>query len=245
MNLLVDLGNTRIKWHDGAPENTSHAQKYRGAALTGKLNKLWGGMKTPSGIWVCNVAGEKIGATLTQWTLEHWKIEPHFVCSTAGELGVRNAYANPDQLGADRWVAMVAAHKLYRGAVCVVDCGTAMTLDVVAEDGEHLGGIIVPGISLMRDSLLRKTKGIAEVNGASASLLARTTGDAVAAGTLYAAVATIDRIVMDVTQELNGSLNCIVTGGDAETIAPLLGVATQHDPDLVLKGLALLAGASA
>ncbi len=245
MNLLVDLGNSRIKWHDGVPENTSHAEKYRGGTLGGKLNKLWGKLKTPSGIWVCNVAGDKVGETLAHWTLENWGLQPHFARTQVQALGVRNAYAQPTQLGVDRWVAMIAAHKLYRGAVCVVDCGTAMTLDVVAQDGEHLGGIIAPGISLMRDSLLRRTKGIVPTQGASASLLARSTADAVAAGTLYAGVATIDRVVTDVANELGGKLICVITGGDAATIAPLLSIHTQHDTDLVLKGLTLLAGESA
>ena len=137
---------------------------------------------------------------------------------------------------------VVAAHASQRGACCVVDCGTAITLDVLAGDGLHLGGLILPGITSMRRSLTKDTAGIRDVEGEPRILLARSTGAAVAAGTLYAAVALVDRVVNDVANELHQPVACLITGGDAPQVRPLLAVHSVLRQDLVLHGLALLAG---
>ena len=156
--------------------------------------------------------------------------------------GVSNAYTSPERLGADRWATLVAAHHLYPGPSCVVDCGTAVTIDAVAGTGEHLGGLILPGLTMMRQALVENTQGIGRVATGDVSLLARNTDDGVTAGTLYALVAALDRIVADVAAELDGEVALLLTGGDAGMLLPLLQDSWQHEPDLVLQGLAVIAG---
>jgi type III pantothenate kinase len=101
--------------------------------------------------------------------------------------------------------------------------------------------LILPGLALMRRSLLEGTAGVRPVGDADVSLLARNTAGAVAAGTLYAVVATVDRIGADLAAELGGRVEALLTGGDAPLLLPLLGRRWRHEPDLVLRGLAVLA----
>ncbi|OGT21933.1 MAG: hypothetical protein A2V90_05485 [Gammaproteobacteria bacterium RBG_16_57_12] len=150
---------------------------------------------------------------------------------------------HPDRLGADRWAALIAVRQRIEVAACIVDCGTAITIDVLSGQGEHLGGLIVPGIQMMRNSLASGTKGVRSSENAMSkvSLLARDTGAAVFGGTLYAAVAVIDRVISDVSEAMNMELTCVLTGGNAPEVKPLLAHACIYEPDLVLQGLARVA----
>src|SRR3569832_603245 len=130
---------------------------------------------------------------------------------------------------------------------CIVDAGTAITLDDLSTDGHHLGGLIMPGIELMRRSLLERSEGIraatASPERGDITLLARDTQSGVDGGTLYAAVAAIDRVMQDVGTELGETLTRVITGGDAERLLTLLHGQYHHVPDLVLHGLAIIAEA--
>src|SRR5699024_7332781 len=163
--------------------------------------------------------------------------------------GIRNAYSKPETLGIDRWLALIAVRQRYRnanrdGVICIIDCGTAITVDVLAANGQHLGGLIVPGLAMMPKLLADNTAGIDKTDNKSQwehSLLASTTDTAVSAGAFYAAVAFIDRVSGDVAVETNGEVKRIITGGDAPRILPLLKDKYEHLPDLVLWGLAQVA----
>lgn len=248
MILLIDIGNSRVKW----------AGLQRGKRATGHsaprppeneweafAAMAWGTLRAPKKILVCNVAGQNHAEALRAWTLQHWQVEPRFILAQTAAYGVHNAYTVPERLGADRWVALIAARARWKTALCVVDAGTAITLDVIDADGAHLGGLILPGIEMMRRSLLERSEGIRLAADTPApgdiSLLARDTRDGIDGGTLYAAVAAIDRIIADTGAALNLSLTRVITGGDAETILPLLAGPYHHVPELVLDGLAVIA----
>ncbi|MCU0934901.1 MAG: type III pantothenate kinase [Gammaproteobacteria bacterium] len=241
--LVADVGNTRLKWANAAEgELTGHgAAEHAGSGLAQVLEDAWGRLRKPSRLVVANVAGPTAAGILTGWALGRWGLTPELVVPCAAAGGVRNAYPEPERLGADRWAALVGARALCADAACVVDCGSAITADALATDGEHLGGLIVPGLALMRRSLLEGTAGVRPVGDADVSLLARNTAGAVAAGTLYAVVATVDRIGADLAAELGGRVEALLTGGDAPLLLPLLGRRWRHEPDLVLRGLAVLA----
>ena len=139
--------------------------------------------------------------------------------------------------------ALIGARSLSAEAACVVDCGTAVTADALSAHGEHLGGLILPGLVLMRHSLLAGTADVRPSGAADVALLARNTAGAVLAGTLYALVAAVDRIAADVSAEIDGKVELFLTGGDAALLLPLLGRRWRHEPELVLRGLAVLADA--
>jgi type III pantothenate kinase len=197
----------------------------------------------PAGICIANVAGTQLAQQLSGWIETRWGITPVFIATTGQACGVTNAYAVPGSLGVDRWAALIGAHHHGGGATCIVDCGTAITLDMLAADGVHQGGLILPGIEMMKQMLLKNT---AVVNTSTtqqvAKLFAMSTGDAVNSGALYMAAAAIDRTVGDMAEALGIAADVIITGGDASRIATLLAMPVRHDPELVLKGLAILAG---
>jgi len=126
-----------------------------------------------------------------------------------------------------------------------VDCGTAATIDVLQQNGQHLGGLILPGIALMRSALLDGTTVVIDNSEESNSMLfARNTHDAIQGGGLYAMIATIDRVFQDVEAELGVEVKRVLTGGDASTLLPLLQGDIKYLPDLVLQGLFVIASES-
>lgn len=249
MILLLDAGNSRLKWatlrnghfeHGGSLEQTDEAIKECASAA-------WGNLDAPEAVLVANVAGEPLRRALNSWVKRRWKLTPEYVAATAEQFGIRNAYNEPARLGVDRWLALLAARELFTGPLCVVDCGTALTVDVLAQDDRHLGGLIIPGMQLMRDALTARAEGIRGqidlATHAQVTLLGTDTGSAVAGGTLYAEVAFIDRIFADLRAELGPELRCVITGGDAQRLQPLLGCRAHYEAELVLLGLARVARA--
>jgi type III pantothenate kinase len=184
--------------------------------------------------------------------------EPQFIRSARRAAGVRNGYVDPWRLGADRWVALVGARLARPGrALCIVDAGTALTIDLLDAKGVHQGGLLVPGPELMVDALLGQTAGIRKRAGAGfnrkaglgkpgreqPAVFGRSTRDGLAAGALLAAAALIDRACLEARAQLGVRPLLLLSGGAAPAIAPLLRTRAQASEELVLAGLASLAGA--
>lgn len=242
MNLFIDLGNTRLKWvFSQAGIWRPEALVYRGADFAAHLDRVFGGKQAPAGVWVCCVAGESARQTLANWTEARWGRLPVFIQSKAATLDVRNGYRDPGSLGADRWMALLAARQLVPGPVCVIDCGTAVTVDALAADGQFLGGVILPGLELMRHALVHGTSGLVSSEGSAATCQARSTADAIAAGVLYGLCGAIERIVTEHRALLGAEARVVLTGGDADRLKEYLGFAVMHVPDLVLRGIARVA----
>ena len=247
MNLLVDLGNTRLKW---ALAHADHWHAGAGVVYAGglpqALDNAWGNMASPDLIVNSSVAGSTHDATLRQWIGAHWPATPsHFISSPRSGFGIRNSYAEPVRLGCDRWAALVGARRQVDGAVCVVDCGTAVTLDALSADGVFLGGVILPGLALARQSLLACAPGIRATDGSDASCFARSTADGVAAGTQFGLAGAVERIAHEFAVQLGDTQQIILTGGDALALGRQLkgrfSYVIHHEPELVLKGLAVIA----
>jgi type III pantothenate kinase len=247
MNLLIDLGNTRLKWalaHDGhwhAGAGIVYAEGLRRA-----LDTAWNGMAAPDRIVVASVAGGAHDETLRHWISARWPAAPlHFISSPRTGFGLTNSYHEPARLGCDRWAALVGARRVTDRPLCVVDCGTAVTLDALSVDGVFIGGVILPGLALARQSLLARAPGIRETDGRDASCFARNTADGVAAGTLFGLAGAVERIVHEFSAQLGHTLEIMLTGGDAAVLRAQLegrfSYALRHEPELVLKGLAVIA----
>ncbi len=245
MKLLIDVGNTAVKWglcEAGVIVKSGHYM-HRGSDVGVLAEQYWSGLSVPAGICIANVAGTQLAQQLSGWIETRWGITPVFIATTGQACGVTNAYAVPGSLGVDRWAALIGAHHHGGGATCIVDCGTAITLDMLAADGVHQGGLILPGIEMMKQMLLKNTAVVnTSTTQQAAKLFAMSTGDAVNSGALYMAAAAIDHTVGDMAEALGIAADVIITGGDASRIATLLAMPVRHDPELVLKGLAILAG---
>lgn len=245
MILLLDAGNTSVKWGlcKAGDIVTGGSFIHRGKNVNDLADRSWSELKMPAGIYIANVAGEDTAKQLSGWIVKQWGITPVFISTTGQACGVTNAYAVPEHLGVDRWAALIGAHHQGNSALCIVDCGTAITVDMLAADGMHQGGLILPGVEMMKRMLLKNTAvKSTSCTQASANLFAMDTEDAINSGALYMAVAAIDRIVADMAATPGAHPDVVLTGGDASRILTLLACPARHDPELVLKGLAILAG---
>jgi type III pantothenate kinase len=243
VRLLVDAGNSRLKWACAAAPGAwrSDARALPAASLGALLEEIWCGLETPEQVVLCSVLDPQRSGELEQWMGRRWGCVPMRVHAQRELLGVINHYRVPASLGADRWAALIAARHGYQGSVCVVDCGSAVTVDALSGQGEFLGGVILPGLAMSRRALFAGTAGVQAIEGEAGSCFARATGDAVAAGTLFGLAGAIERVIEEQCRVLGPNTQTILTGGDAVTLAALLRLPAVHDPDLVLRGLDLIA----
>jgi type III pantothenate kinase len=153
-----------------------------------------------------------------------------------------NGYTDPQRLGADRWAAVIGAFHSIGGPSCVIDAGTAITVDAVDKAGRHLGGLIAPGPQTTRRALAGATAALRDLGEGELALLCKDTRSAVTSGGWYAAAGFIEHIAAMLRKELGSELKFLLTGGDAERLKELLRTPLTLAPDLVLQGLAVLAG---
>jgi len=250
VNLLIDIGNSRVKWllHDHV-ENSfclSGAMHRDKSDLHALFCEHWGHLDCPDRILVSNVSGLNIADNLDAWIEKEWHVEAEYVKTEAFSHGVQNAYSDYRKLGVDRWMAIIAAWHRYRRheeAICVVDCGTATTIDGISGTGQHLGGFILPGYTMMRKVLVNNTSDINTVRQTIPLItFSNTTEQGVNSGCYIAMLAAIDRVVTSMKDDYGGQLRCIITGGNAELVIKQLAAEMEYEPDLVLHGLAVFSG---
>ena len=239
MILAIDAGNTLVKWglHDG--RNWQSIGSVAHLELV-SVAKIWRSFEPPESIVISNVAGEKIRSELSV-LVSHLHREPHWIVAKDEECSVINGYRHPAQLGSDRWASLIAARAMYGGSCLVVSVGTAMTVDALSGEGKFLGGIIVPGPQLMVDALTGRTAGIRLRTGAKFQQLPDNTADAVYSGSRQALAGAIEQIrgIM-MEMQLEEPL-CILSGGGAAEIEPLLRMPYRVVENLVLEGLIRIA----
>lgn len=253
MRLLVDVGNTRLKWRLGG--QGSVAIVHRGQALNELLFQSWAGLEQPAGVIVASVAGRAVREAVLEQAATLWPNVPvRFLTSSGQCCGVRVAYQQPERFGVDRLAALVAARdRAGKRPLIVVDAGTAVTLDALDAKGIHLGGMIMPGLRLLRESLLTGTEnvdaGTHDERGTpgrtwAGGLLQASTHAAVMSGVQCMLLGGVERAILEATQLLGGDVWLGVTGGDAEIIARQLDLQHAWIPDLVLDGVALMASSN-
>lgn len=246
MTLLIDIGNTRIKWArlDGACSSEMSALAHADVDAAKVHTALIANAARPKRVVASNVAGARIGELVAACIREAWGLEVEYVRTQATTAGVRNGYRDPTKLGVDRWMAVVGAYAMQRRAACVVSVGTAMTVDTVDATGLHRGGLITPGPELMAAALFRNTSDIArhaERGESAASLFADNTRGAVEQGAMHALAALVDRAVEGFAGQIGQTPALILTGGAADRIVPAIRTPHVLTPDLVLRGLAVAA----
>ncbi len=238
--LLVDIGNSAIKWTASeAPAliGPVNSRIHRDQDLLTLLDQHWSGMRKPDVIWVASVAGCVGLQHLSSWTRRSWGIDPVTVSSEPLAFGVQSGYVDYRLLGVDRWLAMIAAFQRCARACCVVDCGTAATVDVVNAQGVHLGGYILPGVHSSRRALLEFTKIPRIKHTGTTSDIGVDTATAVELGGRLAVVGVIKH-AMNVVRGNDPSAGLFVAGSEAGLLRQWLPQETQWAPHLVLEGLA-------
>lgn len=157
------------------------------------------------------------------------------------KTGLRIRTDNPQEVGADRIINSVAAHRAYPGNAIVIDFGTATTLDVVTEEGDYLGGVICPGPALGAEALSLRAARLPRVDlQVPGKVIGRNSIDSIRSGLLHGHAAMVDGLVRRIEDELGRPVQVIATGGLATILGPLLARLDAVEPDLTLEGLRLV-----
>lgn len=241
--LLIDAGNSRIKWGwvEGSAILATAAAAREGDGLPEAMLAAWS-ERHPQRVIVSNVAGPRFAETLRAWCSQRWAIRPEFAAPQRCGYGVDTRYSEPGRLGVDRWLALIAVRDM--APVVVVDCGTAVTLDYLDPSGSHRGGVILPGLRLMQESLYRRAPGIRrESNGrgpGAGELLGIDTVECIEHGSRNAVVGGIEQTVAQWRRAF-GRFRLVICGGDAPVIQSLSKEEYHSEPHLVLRGLQIIA----
>jgi type III pantothenate kinase len=249
--LLMDVGNSRVKWgvlDGGEIRRTGHISQERihDKGLQVLTTRIPNHVDK---VLISNVAGTTFGTRLSGVVGMHCECDVRFARTARRGWGVTNSYTQPRRMGVDRWVAMVGAWAEVQSSCLVVDVGTAMTIDAIDDDGQHLGGQIIPGVTTMASSLSSATSDIPEVRPAPGrgcadlGMFGRNTASAVREGAQNAVVGAVDRAIR--TLQSNAYAPAVVlTGGDSSRILNALCESPLHRPHLVLQGLAQMLDAA-
>ena len=240
MQLLIDAGNTRIKWALTDIDHVVGEWYTMGSVVhadLGKLKQAWSAQKIKR-VLISNVAGDSIASQLRK-TLAELNVPESSLTwfrAQAECAGVRNAYAQPTQLGSDRFASLIGARHRYVGQrLLVVTCGTATTIDALETDGIFVGGMILPGLATMATSLAVNTALLPSVDKADrARVFADNTHDAIISGCLSAQAGAIMYAYQQRTDPL---ARCVLSGGAAQYLGPYLPMPFDAVDNLVLLGL--------
>lgn len=254
MLLLIDAGNTRIKW--GVPQLKTALtnalpdwQQVDSVTHTeiATLGERWKQYPVTR-VLISNVAGEAVKAQLSDILARIFPaLQPYWLTSQAQLAGLKNQYRQPQRLGCDRFASAIAAHYLYpQQNLIVATCGTATTVDAVSADGVFTGGMILPGLKLMAESLARNTAQlpqVAESIGVN-QLFADNTDQAIVSGCIHAQTGAITLAYQAFAAEQKTAVTCLISGGAAPYLLPHLSFDSRHIANLVLTGLYVVAQSS-
>ena len=240
MYLLIDIGNQNAKWQFGDEKGTFPSQH---SELNQNLTQSLGHLNHVSGVLFVTVADQTCTAILQSFASAKWNVEASQITSKVEQCGVKNCYREISELGADRWAALIGAWSLYQSAAIIVDSGTAVTVDALTAQGEFIGGSILPGIELARDSLWRRAPGIHEFYALSPELPAQSTVEAVSSGVVYTTVGGVELLVDKYSELVGNAPKLLLTGGTCSLIAEHSSYNFEMVSNLTLIGLNVISRA--
>ncbi len=239
MRLLLDVGNMRVKWalaHNSTDEVVD----------SGVLADDWSDLACFAGeidsVWVSCVASSSVLESLKSKVQQYFEIACNVVTVSSEKAGMKNNYADLRKLGVDRWVAALGARSVApKGALIVIDAGTAVTIDLVSAKNCFEGGVILPGFTTMHDALIGRTARIESHRTPVHSVIGKNTRDCVNSGVQYGLIGAIERVVFEIAVELEKEQpRIILTGGDAEAIAAGSKLEVELQSNIIFHGLMLL-----
>ncbi len=244
MFLLIDAGNTRIKWALVAPDAAPGAWLQQGVAEHNALPAGLISQHAVRAVWIANVAGASVRAYLQEVLQAALPGVPlHWFAASSGACGVENGYREPTQLGCDRFAAAIGARRLFPGqALLVANCGTATTLDAISAAGRFVGGMILPGLGTMAASLNRQTAQLPPVQYSQPGVLhlADNTEQAIISGCIAAQIGAIEQ-GLRLMRGHSPQVLCILSGGAAQVLSAALSEPHRVQDYLVLHGLQAVA----
>jgi type III pantothenate kinase len=241
MRLFVDIGNTAVKWTTDVSLQSDSVERRPIEPSLQAMFTAWESYEQPDGVYISSVLQAERKSAIQNWVENQWGLKPFWAETRAAELGVKNGYREPTQLGVDRWLALLAARSFFQSPLLVVDCGSATTLDGMDAAGNHLGGVILPGLRLFPQCLIRHTDIPAFGESGTIDYFATDTSAGIYSGAILATISTVERMLGMIKKEFALTPICLLTGGDAEIVGQHLTIEYQREPNLVLQGLALIA----
>lgn len=241
MKLLFDVGNTLIKAarYDNGEFSLLPSVP---SGVDFAVPCEWETTQSPQAVCVASVANEKVFLHLAKWARQRWSCDITRIRVIQDLAGVRTKYADPQQLGVDRWLAALGGYHLAnRRGVCVIDAGTALTVDLVDANGTHHGGLIAPGVELMINSLTDGTEQLALENISVPDIFATNTEAAISLGCADYVAGMIERVRQRIQRQCMNIDTWYVTGGQGELVASLCDQQMSYVPELVLRGIAIAA----
>ena len=245
--LLIDAGNSRVKWATVASDTGSKpgVWLHHGALDNARITpQMFAEIAAPNRVLISNVAGEKVAQGLRE-ACAKWPCKVELIAAQRQQCGVHNAYQEPAQLGSDRWAALIAAWQQEGRACLVVNCGTATTVDALSSEGNFMGGLILPGIEMMQRSLAHRTAQLIESAG-SLHVFPNNTADAIYSGAMRATLGAIQQQFELLKKRMGDETKngqpprCLLSGGAAHHLQPHLTLPIMYVADLVLRGLQMM-----
>ena len=242
--LAIDIGNTRLKWAQYASARPGALLLAHGAVFLETIDALaetdWSRLPAPTSMLGCVVAGEAVRRRVEE-QMELWDIEPHWVVSSLSEAGLVNGYDHPNRLGADRWVALIAARARLLASgparpALVVMIGTAATVDAIDAEGRFIGGLILPGFGLMLKALEMGTAGLKFPTGEVVDFPTNTS-DALMSGGADALAGAVERMYRKLRQRCGEEPALLMSGGAAVKLAPITELPFETVDTLIFDGL--------
>ena len=245
--LLVDVGNSSVKWSlaDSSGSNdlsVMSQQIYPEKISASFFIECWDSLDKPETVIVSCVANKQVWLALEQACDQLWTIKAKKINSIKEGAGLVNAYLVPSDLGSDRWCAMIGALHELDSDFIVVSCGSAITIDIVKSSGKHMGGYILPGLVMMKKSLGTYTAGVkVDLTLSRSALTPANTTTGCVDSAVYLSVVKLIEAVFEQQAKQGKSVQCVLAGGDAQLVAEFLSIEYVMMPDIVLRGLAVIA----
>ena len=250
--LLIDIGNSFTKYAVYTAKVLAAVHKVRSDSFKEMIASFVLDIPEPlSGIVLVSVADDDLTKSIIDKLSTQFQCSVQQVNTTESALGVKCGYADFTLLGSDRWLAIMAAfqHRIktqIKPPVMVVDCGTVITVDVIDNSGQHLGGWMMPGSALMYDSLVKKSNGIKrgldnttnELTGGNREL-GISTQECIEIGNKLSEVGFVEQCFIQTHKKLKEAPLCVFTGGGAKDLIPMLSMSVEYLPNLIFEGLAL------
>ena len=239
MNLLLDIGNTSIAWAVHKTNKILQTGSFfydAGKIEKSILNQL-SSFADATSVLVSSVLSQEKTIEITDLFQLKWNCMVWQAKTTSEFSGLKNSYKNPEQMGVDRWLNMIAARAEFNNHLILIDCGTAMTIDIVKVNGQHAGGFILPGLMMIQDTLISNTNRI-KVDSNTTGIIepANNTQDAISNGAMISLVASIENVFNRFIDN-NEKTDCVITGGDASQVMRNLSINYVHRPMLIFDGL--------
>lgn len=241
MDLLIDIGNSQLKWATRGQANSGRGWFFGEPSLHGGdyqacIAALWDELPKPDRVALSCVASAKASEVADQRVASLWGMDIRHLSNAEKTFNISSRYA-PNELGVDRWLSVIGARSLCEGDLVVADFGSAVNIEFLSADNQYLGGMILPGRALMHHSLLNGTAIDSGSLDQFDGQLGESTKAAISAGVISALTGALEKAIRIAEQQHKRKWRAIITGGDSSMLAPFLSKQYVLEPNLVFIGM--------